>query len=906
MAKKKTTIEREPNKLTDKEFSPYRGWVLTQKEVSTRILQLQFSMGSNLAEWIMVRLENENCISKNNRLENATVLNSLNVTIVEREQPKKKKESKVKPTQATAPLIEQAEISYFQQRVCIDLGATPETNRIKLKYYEAESNTTNEVEYEIFSEDSAGNIKITPFTINRELIQYDNPKATPTARNVENARNKVFYITRLKTPEEYKDKDGNTQVKKYDLPKGAGTAPFFSPGLCDKFERKQKIETLILTEGYFKAFKGYLCGLDIVGLSSITHYKQNDTETMYTDVLSIIHDCAVENVIILYDGDARDISLKDLENKKDLRRRPDGFINSARAIRELLKDCKTDIYFASVKSDELEGAPKGLDDLLTAFKDKTKEITSELVSYSRPLNYFYREEIRKDLGKLYKFFKLDNVENFYDMHIDIIDAREFIFNGTTYKRDREKGYCEVMVPGEAKNYFRVGDDYYKFVSIPNKYKQNERKFQRRLKSTIIEDHGKKFTAFTPKYESFCNVPDHVNFQQVFNNCFNVYTPFEHEPEPGECPNIKDFILHIFGDQYELGLDYVQLLYQRPTQVLPILCLVSKANKTGKSTFIKLLKAIFTQNATIIGNEELSNQFNAFWSTKLIVACEESFIEKKTIIERLKALSTGDKITMNAKGRDQIEIDFFAKFILASNNEDTFIFASRDDVRYWVRKVPVFAGKEKVRLLEDMIEEIPAFLDFLNNREMVSKNVTRMWFDEKLLRTEALDKLIHNSRPGIEKELYENLKTIFLEFGEEEILITPTNANELFLTKKQDQSYLIRIFTENMGVKKYANPDGKEVTKNYIIPYWKTDTDGSIVRSEHKYVGRPYVFKAIDILDKYDLKQWEQLNGALPGETVEAPKPIEAKQITIQDEIQKVEAEKQELKKEKINEEDIPF
>ena len=134
----------------------------------------------------------------------------------------------------------------------------------------------------------------------------------------------------------------------------------------------------------------------------------------------------------------------------------------------------------------------------------------------------------------------------------------------------------------------------------------------------------------------------------------MFTPhFEHEPEAGECDNILNFLKHIFGDQVEIGLDYIQLLYQRPTQVLPILCLVSRENKTGKSTFIKLLKAIFTQNCTIIGNEELSNQFNSFWSTKLIVACEESFIEKKTIIERLKALSTGDKITMNAKGRDQI-------------------------------------------------------------------------------------------------------------------------------------------------------------------------------------------------------------------------------------------------------------
>ena len=42
---------------------------------------------------------------------------------------------------------------------------------------------------------------------------------------------------------------------------------------------------------------------------------------------------------------------------------------------------------------------------------------------------------------------------------------------------------------------------------------------------------------------------------------------------------------------ELGLDYVQLLYQQPTQILPILCLVSKKNETGKTTFAKWLKVL---------------------------------------------------------------------------------------------------------------------------------------------------------------------------------------------------------------------------------------------------------------------------------------------------------------------------
>ncbi|MBK6938570.1 MAG: hypothetical protein IPH18_18275 [Chitinophagaceae bacterium] len=49
------------------------------------------------------------------------------------------------------------------------------------------------------------------------------------------------------------------------------------------------------------------------------------------------------------------------------------------------------------------------------------------------------------------------------------------------------------------------------------------------------------------------------------------------------------------------------------QRLPIICLVSRDNETGKSTFGNLLKAIFTDNATTVGNSDLADDFNSFWA-----------------------------------------------------------------------------------------------------------------------------------------------------------------------------------------------------------------------------------------------------------------------------------------------------
>ena len=244
------------------------------------------------------------------------------------------------------------------------------------------------------------------------------------------------------------------------------------------------------------------------------------------------------------------------------------------------------------------------------------------------------------------------------------------FNGTKYKYNEEKGECEVIIPAEAPKYFRVGDDYYKFIVIPNKYKQDELHFDNRLKGTIQDDHGKNFLKHIPKYEQFCNVPDHINFQQVIHNCFNVYSPLDKQPLEEECteedcPTIISFIKHIFHDKaipfkhpktkerkeyslFQLGLDYIQLLYHRPWEPLPILCLVSKENNTGKTTFAKLLKHIFSGNCAIVGNSDLAGEFNKHWATKTIVICDETKIDKQVVLDKVKSLSTADKIMMNAK------------------------------------------------------------------------------------------------------------------------------------------------------------------------------------------------------------------------------------------------------------------
>ncbi len=732
-------------------------------------------------------------------------------------------------------------ISYFTQRITNEMGISVEENKILVKGLHG-----RKYEMPIFSEDDHGNIRILLYNLNRELITYDHPNATPEKPNINNNRHQTYYITRLKDPQ----KDVNGKLKKYHIPKGAGTYPFFHPSLVEKYENKIPVKTLTLTEGFFKAFKGCMHNMDVVGLSSITHFRDRQTRELHQDILSLIKQCQVKNLIILYDGDCLDISNDALENNEDLFKRPNSFFSSARFIQELLKDYDLNIYFSHIISNSHEEHPKGLDDLLIAIRSNEDEVARDLSLFSKQGKYFFKMDITHSLHKLRRYFHLHTPEDFYTFHAESIKDKEYIFNGTHYQWDDKKGKLKVILPAEARNYFRVGDSYFEFVEVPNKYHSLERRFERRLKGTIIDDHGKKFLDHISKYKSFCNVPDHSGFHQVINNCFNIYAPFEHTPETGNCDTTLNFIKHIFDEQMELGLDYLQLLYQKPTQILPILCLVSRENSTGKTTFAKYLKEIFKQNATIVGNDELSSGFNTTYANKLVIISEETFLEKKQIIEKIKALATGDKILMNAKGKDHIEIDFFGKFILLSNNEENFIYASRDDIRYWVRKIPV-PEELNVEILEDLTAEIPAFLNYLNQRKLKTVRQSRMWFNPKQLKTDALNRVVTNSQPQVEKEIREKIRELLILTGDEEILMSSSVINRIFFKNKHSDCYINKILKDNIGLDCLKNENGQYLIKRYKYPHhaqvWE---EGELIEKINyvKHRGRAFVFNRDEFLN----------------------------------------------------------
>ena len=309
-----------------------------------------------------------------------------------------------------------------------------------------------------------------------------------------------------------------------------------------------------------------------------------------------------------------------------------------------------------------------------------------------------------------------------------------------------------------EEFIRVGTTLYKLVNQPRLNGGYVRKRIVWNNETLRQDYGKHYLATVPKYDGFCTVPDHVNYRPVVDKFLNLYEPIDHQPQEGDFLHIQSLVRHIFREQYELGMDYLQLLYLQPIQKLPILLLVSEERNTGKSTFLNFLKALFQNNVTFNTNEDFRSQFNSDWAGKLLIVVDEVLLSRREDSERLKNLSTTLSYKVEAKGKDRDEIGFFAKFVLCSNNEYLPVIIDVGETRYWVRKIDRLQSDDTC-FLQKLKAEIPAFLYHLQNRKLSTEKESRMWFAPSLLHTEALQKIIRSNRNRLEIEMYELLLDI---------------------------------------------------------------------------------------------------------------------------------------------------
>lgn len=402
-------------------------------------------------------------------------------------------------------------------------------------------------------------------------------------------------------------------------------------------------------------------------------------------------------------------------------------------------------------------------------------------------------------------------------------------------------YIEHRLMNKDVPFIRVGTDYYKIIFKQDRYQIKRKTLKPWKKETLTMDYDKHIFTLIPRFDDFCIEPSNINHQEVVDNCYNVYAPFNHQVEgsdisDADIPHSIRLLSHIFGDQLSMGLTYLKILYERPRQPLPVLSLVSSERQTGKTTFLNWVNMIFGDNYILINPEDLHSQFNSSYATKNIIAIDETVIDKAGSVEKLKSIATAKTISVNQKHVANYMLPFFAKVIICTNKERDFMRIDDEEIRFWVRKVPHITNID-TQIEDKLRAEIPKLLKYLTQLPQHDFSQSRMVFTPEELDNKFLTAVKEESRSG----LYKELNMLFTELFENNNLIDTISAcpidikNHWFSKNPQISApYIAKVLRDEYKL----SPTGK-VTK--YVPF---DFDPAVTKA-----GRPYIFKRSDFTEQ---------------------------------------------------------
>lgn len=375
-----------------------------------------------------------------------------------------------------------------------------------------------------------------------------------------------------------------------------------------------------------------------------------------------------------------------------------------------------------------------------------------------------------------------------------------------------------------KNYVRIGTSYYKIIISKNFLGIKIRKLIKWTRQELIDDFGKDVLKQIKKYDGFCVIPNNISYVKNRNSEYNLYSPFPHEFKEGEWKNIKQFLKHIFGKQYTLGLKYFKALLLFPEKILPILVLVSNKRQTGKTTFIDFVMAVFGDNTVMLNSQTFSSNFNGSYASKNIIAIDEAGLDRKFLDEKLKFLSTTKNLPVNEKHIQPYSLPFFGKLIIASNEENSFLKIDSEEIRYFIRKIEQ-PQKHSSDLLNKMIIEIPQFIFYLKQMPDLDWSKSRQLFTAKELKNEKLFEVVQESKSSVYKELKESLMEMFDNSPKKEIVYAS-------LTDIKDRFFSINHSIDRITIKAALTNEFKFTHINKVTKYKPFD-DGAVK------TGRPY-------------------------------------------------------------------
>ncbi|GHW13462.1 hypothetical protein FXF10_06360 [Vibrio cholerae] len=295
---------------------------------------------------------------------------------------------------------------------------------------------------------------------------------------------------------------------------------------------------------------------------------------------------------------------------------------------------------------------------------------------------------------------------------------------------------------------------------------------------------------------------------------NMWLGFDVEAVAGDdkLDRIMWHLLHVIcngnQDHFYYLLAWMAQIIQKPERKSGV-CVVlkSEARGTGKSTVSVLMEKLLGQYAMRIqDSKHLLGAFNSHLANKLFVTIEEAFWSgSPKDAGKFRTLITDSTMTIEAKGKDAIEVDSYHRFLMCTNNEWA-VPAHQQERRFFVLEVSDCKqqNNEYFRELYADIEEpetIGQLFNFLQHYDIIPFNL------HKAPMTEALQAQIMESLPSEAEWLQKVLDDGALSDGGKTYSLEKT---EIIPRESFFNSYI--VFCDDMKVSGYERKTPKALGK----------------------------------------------------------------------------------------------
>lgn len=391
---------------------------------------------------------------------------------------------------------------------------------------------------------------------------------------------------------------------------------------------------------------------------------------------------------------------------------------------------------------------------------------------------------------------------------------------------------------QLENYAWIGSEIYLIYPNGDKVKYNQQGFKARFPGRDVS------TSHIPNiYSSEGYEPDYFNStRRIQNNKYNTFRRPDVTITEGQWPMTKQLLQHIFGEQYELGLELCWVWRNRPKQATPGLALPGDED-SGKTTFADWLGMVYG-NVNTITMSQLTNNENVYVRDCQFIVIEETSgkdqrnMSAQEIVDKLKPMvtQTGKKLPSKKLYENSTEVDYYGHVIILSNDISP-IQMKGESTRWWVRYVRKPKEHQRItNFVELLKQEAGHFLYYLDNQYMPSRieSKERLWFNPNEYWTMDKDTAIANNNSKLYTAIKEHLIEWFDDNPDEVCYFDQTSLweairNDIQCSKYDVRDCLINEFRWGPPAEKRKNVTDSLTTKIGQTPresrkmkYWAID------------------------------------------------------------------------------------